>query len=82
MKRLSSTGRVQGSLKNVKGVTKSDWDKGTKMMEVTFDAHLISLDDIKKKIAYVGYDTEEHRASDDTYDKLHGCCKYDRPEGK
>jgi hypothetical protein len=52
------------------------------MMKVTFIAAEITLDDIKKKIAAVGYDTDEHRASDKVYNNLHGCCKYDRPSKK
>tara|TARA_R110001592_G_scaffold234170_1_gene491804 strand:- start:4538 stop:4954 length:417 start_codon:yes stop_codon:yes gene_type:complete len=71
---------IEGSLKKVKGVEKADWDKETKMMEVTFNEKEISLDQIKMKIASVGYDTEEHRATKKAYSKLPGCCQYDRPE--
>jgi periplasmic mercuric ion binding protein len=73
---------IEGSLKNVKGVEKADWDKETKMMEATFNEKEISLDQIKMKIAAVGYDTEEHRATKKAYSNLPGCCQYDRPEMK
>lgn len=73
---------IEGSLNDVKGVKSAEWDSKTKMMTVTFNEKKISLDDIKKKIAAVGYDTEEHRAEDKTYNNLHGCCQYDRPEKK
>ena len=50
---------IEGSLKNVKGIDKADWNKETKMMEVTFDPEVITLTEIKQKIADVGYDTDE-----------------------
>ena len=71
---------IEGSLKNVKGIDKADWNKETKMMEVTFDPEVISLTEIKQKIADVGYDSDEVRASEKAYNKLPGCCQYDRPE--
>lgn len=73
---------IEGALKGVKGIDKADWNKETKMMEVVYHTHDISLDDIKKKIAEVGYDTEEHRASEKVYNNLPGCCQYERPEVK
>lgn len=73
---------IEGSLKGVKGIEKADWNKDTKMMEVVYHTHDISLDEIKKKIAAVGYDTEEYRATDKAYNNLAGCCHYERPENK
>jgi copper chaperone CopZ len=73
---------IEGALKGVKGVEKADWNKETKMIEVVYHTHDISLDEIKKKIADVGYDTEEYRASEKVYNNLPGCCQYERPEDK
>jgi periplasmic mercuric ion binding protein len=73
---------IEGSLKGVKGIEKADWNKETKMIEVTFNGKEISLDEIKKKIASVGYDTEEYRATKKAYNSLPGCCQYDRPAEK
>jgi copper chaperone CopZ len=73
---------IEGALKDVKGVDKADWNKETKMIEVVYHTHDISLDNIKKKIAEVGYDTEEYRASEKAYNDLPGCCQYERPETK
>lgn len=73
---------IEGSLNGVKGIVKADWNKETKMMEVTFNEKEVSLDQIKMKIASVGYDTEEHRATKKAYSKLPGCCQYDRPAEK
>ena len=73
---------IEGSLKDVNGIEKADWNKETKMIEVVYHTHDISLDEIKKKIADVGYDTEEYRASEKVYNNLPGCCQYERPEAK
>ena len=72
--------KIEESLDGVKGVASADWDVKSDIMTVNFDPETITLDEIKQKIADVGYDSDSHRAKDAVYDKLHGCCKYDRPE--
>tara|TARA_B100000508_G_scaffold55003_3_gene42642 strand:- start:3784 stop:4152 length:369 start_codon:yes stop_codon:yes gene_type:complete len=71
---------IEGALKDVEGIEKGDWDKETKTIEVVYDNEHMTLDDIKKKIAAVGYDTEEFRADPGTYEDLPMCCHYDRPK--
>lgn len=71
---------IENSLKEVKGVSLGDWDKETDEMTVTFDSEVISLDAIKQKIADVGYDSDTHRAKEEVYNSLPGCCQYDRPK--
>jgi mercuric ion binding protein len=70
---------IEGSLTNVNGVTSADWNKETKQMEVAFDTTVISINDVKLKIAGVGYDMEHVRADESVYSTLPGCCQYDRP---
>ncbi|MGB0931733.1 MAG: heavy-metal-associated domain-containing protein [Chitinophagales bacterium] len=70
---------IEGALKDVEGVVAADWDGDTDEMTVTFNPELITLDNIKQKIADVGYDSDTHRASDKVYSNLHGCCQYERP---
>lgn len=71
---------IEGSLKDVKGIYSANWNKETKMIAIQYDKASISLTEIKKKIAAVGYDTEEHRASEESYKSLPGCCQYERPK--
>lgn len=71
---------IESSLKDVKGVSKADWDKTSKKMIVSFDSSAIDLATIKQKIADVGYDMDDVRASETVYGKLPDCCQYDRPE--
>jgi len=73
---------IEGSLKDQEGIYSVDWNKETKIIELSYNKDSISLDEIKKKIAEVGYDTEEYRATDEAYNDLPGCCQYERPEEK
>ena len=70
---------IESSLKGVDGISKADWNKDTKQMDVEFDYEKIKLADIKHKIAGVGYDMEDIRAEESTYSELPGCCQYQRP---
>ncbi len=74
--------RIEKAVKAVDGVSKADWDKETKKLEVTFDNAKTNLDKIEVAIAKVGHDTPHHKASDEVYNELPGCCKYDRLEMK
>lgn len=69
--------RVEKALA-VDGIAKADWNVETKMMTVTYDTAKISNEAIQKKIAAVGHDTEKEKAADAVYNKLPGCCQYDR----
>ncbi|KGO82279.1 mercury transporter [Flavobacterium cauense R2A-7] len=63
---------------NLKKVAKVDWDQDTKMAIVTYDAKKTTQDEILKRIALAGYDSDKFLAPDDVYNNLHGCCQYDR----
>ena len=70
---------IEGSLADVDGISTAEWNMSNDEMTVFFDPKAISLEDIHAKIASVGYDTEEEKAPDEVYEKLHSCCKYERP---
>lgn len=70
--------RIDGSLKGAEGVKKASWNKDTKMMNVSYDPSKISEDQIHQKVANVGHDTEKKKAADTVYNKLPGCCQYER----
>jgi copper chaperone CopZ len=63
---------------NVKKVAKVDWNKDTKMALITYDSTKTNQDEILKRIALAGYDSDKFLAPDDVYSKLHGCCQYER----
>ena len=63
---------------NKKKIAKVDWNKDTKMATITYDAKKTNQDEILKRIALSGYDSDKFLAPDDIYSKLPGCCQYDR----
>lgn len=60
------------------GVSQAVWNVDTKLMTVTFKPAKITNEEIQKRIAAAGHDTEKFRADDKVYEKLPGCCLYER----
>ena len=69
--------RIEKAAK-VDGVTKASWDKTTKLLTLMYDPSKVNSDDIQKKIAATGDDTQKYKADDIAYAKLPGCCQYER----
>ena len=63
---------------NLKKVANVDWDKDTKMATITYDATKTNQDEILKRIALAGYDSDKFLAPTDVYAKLPECCQYER----
>ncbi|RQO39353.1 mercury transporter [Chryseobacterium sp. KBW03] len=64
-----------GNLKNISSVV---WNEDTKMAALSYNAQKTNEDEILKRIALAGYDSEKFLAPDDAYNKLAGCCQYKR----
>ncbi len=62
----------------MKGESEMDWDVDTHMARVTFDSTRTDLDAILQRLAHAGYDNERYLAPKEAYDKLPGCCQYER----
>lgn len=71
---------IEGSLKEESSIAEALWDIDSGEMKVTYNSKSVTLDEIKQKIADVGYDTDTHRAKVEVYSALPGCCQYERPE--
>ncbi|KAB2867497.1 MAG: cation transporter [Bacteroidales bacterium] len=69
--------RIEKAAK-VEGVTKASWDSEKQLLTVMYNPEKIKTDDIQKKVAEVGHDTEKFKADDKVYNKLPSCCKYQR----
>lgn len=67
-----------GNLKNIAIV---DWNKDSKIATITYDTAKTNQDEILKRIALAGYDSEKFLAPEEAYNTLPGCCQYER-EGK
>ena len=62
-----------------KGVSKADWNVDTKMATITFDGSKTNADEVLRRIAAAGYDSDKYAAPDAVFAKLHTCCQYERP---
>lgn len=62
------------------GATSASWNVDTHILTVSFDDTKTSLASIESKIALVGHDTQHVTASDEAYNKLSGCCQYERKQ--
>ena len=69
---------IEKAALNVPGVNTAIWDADNKKVTVTYDSKKTNVDAIHKAIALSGYDTEKMKADNATYNKLPGCCQYDR----
>ena len=68
--------RIESNCLATKGVKLADWNKESKMLKVIYNEKKISLDEIHKKIASIGHDTNLETASEEAYNNLYMCCKY------
>ena len=60
------------------GATFADWNTDTKELTVKYESKSSNAAKIQQSIAGVGYDTPGFKATDEAYNKLHSCCKYER----
>ncbi len=74
--------RIEKAALSINGVSKADWDKKSKQLVVTFDDAKTNVHKVHLAVAKVGHDTKMHKANNEVYNKLPGCCKYDRTEEK
>ena len=60
------------------GASFAEWDVDSKVLTVKYKSTSTNTAKIEKAVANVGYDTKNVKATDDAYNNLHSCCKYDR----
>ena len=70
--------KIDKAVNSIEGIKYARWNLATKQINVKFDIDKTSIDSIQKTLALVGYDTEKFKATDEDYNNLHKCCKYDR----
>ncbi|MFC4740460.1 DUF3347 domain-containing protein [Flavobacterium ponti] len=63
---------------NMKKQSVVNWNKETKIATISYDSLKTSKDEILKRIALAGYDSDSFLAPDDTYSNLPNCCQYER----
>ncbi|WP_264519622.1 heavy-metal-associated domain-containing protein [Flavobacterium sp. N1994] len=70
--------RIEKAAFSVSGVKSADWHIDDHMLHLIINEEKCSLLDVKKAVAKAGHDTDDVKATDEVYEKLHTCCKYER----
>ncbi|MBK3517018.1 efflux RND transporter periplasmic adaptor subunit [Carboxylicivirga marina] len=70
--------RIEKAAKTIYGVSSAIWNADSQTITIQFDPEKAELHDVHKVIANSGHDTEMHKADDNVYSKLPGCCLYER----
>ena len=69
--------RIEASVKSP-SVSFANWDVKSKVLTIKFDPSKTSAQELQRKVAAVGHDTEKYSADKEVYERLPGCCLYDR----
>lgn len=70
--------RIEKAAKSVNGVQSAEWDSETKIITVITENGNVEAKEVSDAIVAGGYDTAFKTAQDEAYNKLPGCCKYER----
>lgn len=70
--------RIEKAALSVSGVKMANWDEATSNLLLHINEEKTSLKEVEDAVAKAGHDTKNVKATEEGYNKLHGCCKYDR----
>ena len=68
--------RIEKAAIRTKGVKSAVWSIETHELKLIYDERKTDLKTISKKLASVGHDTKEVKATEEQYQSVHPCCKY------
>ena len=68
--------RIEKAAIRTKGVKSAVWNVDTHELKLIYDERKTDLKVISQKLADVGHDTKEIKATDEAYNSVHPCCKY------
>ncbi|WP_445453926.1 heavy-metal-associated domain-containing protein [Flavobacterium sp. 25HG05S-40] len=70
--------RIEKAALSVTGVKSAEWHLDDHVLHLIINEEKCSVTEVKQAIANVGHDTEDVKAKDEVYEKLHHCCLYER----
>ena len=68
--------RIEKAAIRTKGVKSAVWNVETHELKLIYDQRKTDLKTIAQKLADVGHDTKNIKATDEAYGKIDACCKY------
>lgn len=73
--------RIETAAYVVDGIKSANWNEYTQILTVAYSAFKKDVaDNVQKKIAAVGNDTEKYRTDNAAYQALPDCCHYERKQ--
>ena len=69
--------KIEGAAKKA-GASFASWNADTKELNIKYKSSSSNTAKIEQAIAKAGYDTEHVKATEEAYNKLDDCCKYER----
>lgn len=70
--------RIEKAAFGVKGVKSAEWHSDDQTLHLIIDENKTTPLKVEEAVAKAGHDTKEVKATNENYDNLHGCCKYER----
>lgn len=70
--------RIEKAAFSVKGVKNAEWNSEDQTLHLIINEEKCTAFDVAKAVAKAGHDTSAIKATDEDYNKLHGCCNYER----
>ena len=68
--------RIEKAAYSVKGVKSATWHADHQDLHLILDETKCKVIDVETAIAKAGHDTQDIKAKDAQYAKIHGCCQY------
>lgn len=72
--------RIEKAALSVKGVKSAVWHADHQDMHLVLDENKCTLQQVHEAVAKVGHDTGKIKATDEAYNDLHSCCKFERKQ--
>jgi periplasmic mercuric ion binding protein len=70
--------RIEKAALSVKGVKSASWHVDHQDLHLILDENKCTVEQVCEAVAAVGHDTQKVKATDEAYESLHGCCKFER----
>ncbi|RXR20540.1 metal transporter [Flavobacterium amnicola] len=70
--------RIEKAAISVSGVKSATWHMEDHVLHLIVNEEKCDVKSVENAIAKAGHDTKNVKATKEDYDKLHGCCQYER----
>lgn len=70
--------RIEKAALDVSGVRSVEWTSDKQAMTVYINPKKTTGLDVQTAVAKAGHDTQDVKATNEAYENLHSCCKYER----